>query len=116
MIFFLYVSILLSDAQTQIVFNPSNRKTFTFTFDSWSRDGKTFDAHLEYQVDIGSEQKINSPKNLIVAQQTAARIGVPNKANNIAVFDNPKVRENVVDVDGIRYPGDGVGIDYASND
>ena len=107
---------MLSDAQTQIVFNPSNRKTFTFSFGSWSTDRKTIDAQLEYQVDIGSEQKINNPKYLIVAQQTAARIGVANKANNIAVFDNPKVRKYFVDIDGIGYPRDGVCISYASND
>ena len=67
------------------------KKTFTLSFDSWSTHRKTVDTRLEYQVDIRSTQNIDSPKYLIVAHQTAARTGVPNKANNVAVFDNPNV-------------------------
>ena len=51
----------------------------------------------------------------MVAHQTAARLGVPNKRSNIAVFDNRNVRKNHVDIDVVRYPSDGVSIDYASN-
>ena len=53
---------------------------------------------------------------LIVAHQTAIRIGGPNKANNIAVLDNLNVRNCHVDIDEVRYPRDGVSVDYASND
>ena len=35
---------------------------------------------MEYQVDIGFAQNIKSPNYQIVAHQTGARIGVPNKA------------------------------------
>ena len=71
---------------------------------------------MDYQVDIGCAQKVNSPKYLIAAHQTAARIGVPNKARNIAVFDNLNVGKYHVDIDGVRYPRDGASIDYESND
>ena len=71
---------------------------------------------MEYHVDIGSAQFINSPKHLKVAHQTAARIGVPNKANNVAIFDTPNFRKYFVDIHGARYPRDDVTIDYASND
>ena len=71
---------------------------------------------MEYQVDIGSAQNDYSPKDLIVAHQTAARKGVPNKAENIAIFDNLNVRKYHVDIDGARFTRDGVSIDYASND
>ena len=50
-----------------------------------------------------------------MAHQTADRIGVPNKARNIAVFDNLIVRKNHVDFDGVRYPRAG-SIGYASID
>ena len=65
---------------------------------------------------MGSAQNINNLKHLRVAHQTAARIGVPNKANNIAIFDNLSFRLYFVDMDGVRYRRDGVSIDYASND
>ena len=61
-------------------------------------------------------QKINSPKYLKEAHQTTVRIGVPNKLNTVAVFDNLVVRKNHVDIDGVRYPRDAVSIDCASND
>ena len=38
------------------------------------------------------------------------------KQKSIALFDNLNVRKNHVDIDGVRFPRDGVGIDYASND
>ena len=98
------------------MFNDSIKNSFTLSFDSWTNDRKTADTQLEYQIDIGSAQNINSPKYLIVAHQTAARTGVPNKANNIAVFDNVGVRKNPADFDRVRYSKEGVSIDYASND
>ena len=71
---------------------------------------------MEYQVDIGSAENINSPKYLIVSHQTADGTGVQNKSNNIAIFDNPNVREFHVDIDGVRYPRDDDSIDHTSND
>ena len=113
---FLYVPIINPDAEIHILFNDSNRKSFTLSFDSWSTDRQTVDTQLEYQVDNGSAQILNSLKYLLVAHQTAARTGNQNKANNIAIFDNLNVREYHVDIDGVRSLRDGVSIAYASND
>ena len=114
--FFFYVPIIVTDAQTQIMFIDSIEKRFTLSFDFWSTDRKIVETHLEYQIDIGSAQNISSPKYLIVTHQTAARIGVPNIANSVAVFGILDVRKNHVDIDGVRYPIDVVSTDYASND
>ena len=77
---------IIPNAETQIIFNDSIKNSFTLSFDSWTSGTKTVDTQLENLVDIGSAQNINSPKCLIVADETAARIRVPNKANNIAVL------------------------------
>ena len=113
---FLFVPIIIPDASTQIMFNDSIKNSFTLSFDSWSTDRKTVDTQLEYQVDIGSAQTINSSKYLIVAHQTADRIAVPHKANNVAVFDNLNVRKYHVDIDVVCYPREGVNIDYELTD
>ena len=60
--------------------------------------------------------KENSLKFLILAHQTAVRIGVPNKANIIAVFENLDVRKYYDDIDGVIYPRDNVDLDYGLND
>ena len=106
----------IPDAETQILFNESIKTSCTLSFGSWSTDRKTVDAQLEKQAYIGWAQNINSSKYLIVAHQTAARKGVPNKANTVVVFDILDVRKYHVDIDGVRYPRDCVNIDYWLND
>ena len=92
-ILYLYVPIFVPSAETQAIFNESNKKSFTLSFDSWYTDNKVVEDGLEFQIDIGSAQTVNSPKYPIAAQQTADRIGVPNKARIIAIFDNLHVRK-----------------------
>ena len=58
---------------------------------------------MENQVDISSAQNVNSPIYLIVVHQTPARLRVPNKTKNFAIFDNPYVRKYFVDIDGVTY-------------
>ena len=108
--------IFIPDTQTQAMFNDSIEESFAFSFDHWTSDRKTVDTQLEYQIDIGSAQNISSPKYLIAVHQTADRMGVPNKTNNVAISDHLNVRKYHVDIDGVRYPGDGVSIDYGLND
>ena len=111
------VPIFILDAETQIMFNDCFKNCFILSFDSWrSTDIKTVETQLENQVDIGSAQNNIPPKPITVTHQTAARIGVPNKASNVAVFDNLDVRKFHVDADGVLYSRDGVSIEYASND
>ena len=71
------------------MFNDSMKNSFTVTFDSWTTDRRTVNTGSDYQLDIGSDN--NSTKYLIAAHQTEAGRGVPNKANNIAVFDHLNV-------------------------
>ena len=114
--FFLFLPIFIPDAQTQAMFNDSIKDSFLLSFDHWTSDRKTVDIQLEYQVEIGSAQNINSPKYLIAVHQTADRIEVSNKTNNVAISDQLNVTKFHVDTDGVRYPRDGVSIDYGLND
>ena len=98
-----------------MMFFDSINKSVTLSFDSWATDRKTNLTQLKYYVHIGSAQNVYSTKYLIVAHQTA-RIGVPHKTNNIALFDNLNFGKKLVNIDGVRYPRDCVAIDYALND
>ena len=68
------------------------------------------------QLDIGSSQKVNSPKYLIGAHQTRARADTTNKNSNIAIFDNLNLQKFYVERDGVRYPRDSVLVNYEQND
>ena len=65
--------------ETQAWFFGSNRNNYTISFDSGYIDKKVVNHELEFQIDIGSAQNINSPKYLIIAHPTADRYGIPKK-------------------------------------
>ena len=109
---YLCVPILLQNIQTQVKFNESFMNNYTINFDSWYSEPTISNDGRELQVDIGSAQHIISAKYLIGVFQTQNRIGVPNKANNIAIFDTNHVVKYLVEIDGIRYPRDGVSTDF----
>ena len=71
---------------------------------------------MEFQVDIGSAQNINISKYLTISQETVARLGVPNKADNFSNPNNLNVRKHFVDIRGVRYSRDAVSIECASID
>ena len=108
---YLYVPTLIPNSQTQIMFNESIMNSYTITFDSWYTERKISNDGRELQVDIGSAQQINSPKYLISAFQTPART-TPNKASNPPIFDNNHVTKYFVEIDGVRYPKDGVLVNF----
>ena len=93
----------------------SSMNNYTITFDSWYTERKISNDGRELQVDIGSAQQINSPKYLIGVLQTQNRIGVTNKAKNIAIFDTNHATKNFVEIDEVRYPRDGVSINFDEN-
>ena len=66
----LYVPILISNTQTQIMFNEFVMNDYTIIFDSWYTERKISNDGRELQVDVGSAQHNNSPKHLIGAFQT----------------------------------------------
>ena len=111
---YLYVPQLIPSTSTQVMFNEAIMNNYTITFDSWYTERKISYDGRELQVDIGSAQNINSPKNLLTAFQTNARTA-PNKNANPAIFDNNNVTKYFNEIDGIRYPKDGVLINYEEN-
>ena len=58
---------------------------------------------------------MNSPKYMISARQTKNRVLTPNKNNNIAILDNLDLHKFYVEIDGQRYPRDGLSINYTEN-
>ena len=78
--------ILHPNTRTQLMFNESIMNNYAINFDSWYTERKISNGCRQVQVDIGSAQHFNSPKYLIGICQTQSRIGVPNKANNIALL------------------------------
>ena len=110
---FSYLPILIPNNQTQAIFNEAMMHICTITFDSWYTERKISNDGRELQVDIGSAQKINSPKYLISAFQTIAK--TTNKASEPAIFDSNHVTKYFVEIDGVRYPKDGVLINFEEN-
>ena len=111
---YLYVPQLIPNTQTQLMFNESIMNNYTITFDSWYTERKISNDGRELQVDIGSAQNINSPKYLISAFQTNDRTTL-NKNANPAIFDDNNVTKYFVEIDGVRYPKDGVLINFEEN-
>ena len=111
---YLYFPQLIPSTTTQVMFNESIMNNYTIIFDSWYNERKNSNDGRELQVDIGSAQHINSPKYLIAAFQTNVRT-TPNKNANPAIFDNNNFTKYFVEIDGIRYPKDGVLINFEDN-
>ena len=97
------------------MFNESIMNNYTITFDSWYTERKISHDGRELQVDIGGAQHINSPKYLIGLFQILNRIGVHNKANNIAIFDTNHVTNYFVEIDSTRYPRDCISTNFEEN-
>ena len=112
---YLFVPIFIPDAETQTIFNKAIQNTFTLSFDEWTTDRRIANTGLEFQLDIVSASNINSPKHLLAAHQTQAKSNV-DKAINNAIFDNLDVEQYFVEIDGIRYPKDGVQVNHDTND
>ena len=98
---YLFVPQRIPSTSTQVM------NKYTITFDSWYTERKISNDGRKLQVDIVSAQNINSPKYLIAAFQTNDRT-TPNKNSNPAIFDDNHVTKYFVEIDGIRYPKDGV--------
>ena len=79
----LFVPNFIPSPDTQIFFNDPMKNSFTVLFASWTTDRKVVRTS-EYQLDIVSAVKVESPKYLLIAVlQTAARSGVANRAINV---------------------------------
>ena len=111
---YLYVPKFVPSTAIQVMFNEAIMNNYTITFDSWYTERKISNDGREIQGDIGSAQHIISPKYLISTFQTMART-TPNKASNPAIFDDNNVTKYFVEIDGIRYPKDGVLTNFEEN-
>ena len=98
------------------MFNESIKNNYTLTFDSWYTERKIVTDAGEFQADIASSQNINSPKYLIAAHQTEARVRTSNKRNNVSIFDHVDVTKYFVEIDGYRYPKESVITSFSEND
>ena len=112
---YLFVPTLTPSTETQFMFNESIQNNYRMFFDDWFTERRVVSDTIT-QIDIGSAQQVNSPKYLIACHQTAARLNAPDKGINISRFDNLNVRKYFVEVDSIRYPRDGILINYPEND
>ena len=113
---YLFVPIITPNSETQVIFNESIKNNYTLTFDSWYTERKIVTNGGEFQVDIASSQSTNSPKYLIAAHQTVARVGTASKRNNVSIFDHVDVTKYFVEIDGYRYPKESVITNFSEND
>ena len=112
---YLFVPNLIPNTETQLMFNESIQHNYRIFFDDWYTERRIV-SDTKTQIDIGSAQQVNSPKYLIASHQTAVRLNAPDKGLNVSRFDNPNVRKYFVEIDSVRYPRDGVLINYPEND
>ena len=112
---YLYVPNLISNVETQVMFNEATQNNYKISFDEWYTERRIISDTIT-QLDIGTSQHVNSPKYLIGAHQTRIRADTANKNNNIAIFDNPNLQKYYVEIDSVRYPRDNVLLNYKQND
>ena len=58
----LYVPAFIPSPKTQAMFIESNTSNYSISYDTWTTYRKNVNDQLEFQVDIGSAQNINSPE------------------------------------------------------
>ena len=112
---FLFVPNLIPSVETQLIFNEATHNNYRISYHEYYTE-RRLTSDMIVQVDIGSTQQVNSPKNLICAHQTETRIGSPTKNKNNAIFDHPNFRKFHVEIDGQRYPRDNLLITYEQID
>ena len=114
--FYLYVPSFFLSPETQAMFNESIKNFYRISYDFRTSERKVVDDGLELQVDLRSAQNINSSKYLIEAHQTTKKMRGPDKANNIAIFDNLDVRKYFCKIEGQLDPKDSFMINYTKKD
>ena len=69
----LYVPNLIPNVETQVMFNEPAQNIYKISFDEYYTERRVISDTIT-QLDTGSFQKINSPKNLIGAHQTTKHV------------------------------------------
>ena len=119
---YLYVPNLIPSVETQVMFNEATQINYKITYDEWFTERRIISDTIS-QLDIGSSQKVQSPKYLIGAHQTKDRIVAPISTKNVSIFDNLDLRKYYIciyyiyiEIDGQRYPRDSSLMNYEQND
>ena len=74
----LFIPNLIPSVETQLLFNEATQNNYTISYDEYFTERRVI-SDLLVQHDIGSAQKVNSPKYSIRAHQTKYRIITPIK-------------------------------------
>ena len=112
---YLYVTNLIPSVETQVMFNEATQNNYKIFYDEWFTERRIISDTIT-QLDIGSSQNVQSPKNLIGAHQTKDRIDGAISTKNVAIFDNLDLRKYCIEIDGQRYPRDSSLMNYERND
>ena len=112
---YLFLPNLIPSVETQLLFNEATQNDYTIPYDDKFTERRVISDFL-VQHDKGSNQKVNSSKYLTSAHQTKNRILTLNKNNIITIVDNLDLRNYYVELEGQRYPRDGISINYTEND
>ena len=112
---YLYIPNLMPSVETQLMFNEATQNIYKISFDKWYTERRLI-SDLLVQHDIGSAQKLSSPKYLNSARPTSLRKTTPDKKFNIALLHNLDLRKNFVEIDGQTYPRESVLINYEEKD
>ena len=78
----LFIPQIIPSPQTQVYFMYTILKSCTLSYESWMTDRKPVDTAKEFQIDISSASKINSPLYLVAAHQHTQRLDPANPAVN----------------------------------
>ena len=111
---YLYVPNLLPSVEIQVMFNEATQINYKISYDEWFTERRRI-SHTITQLDIGSSQNVQSPKNLIGAHQTKDRIDGAISTKNVAIFDKLDLGKYYIEIDGQRYPRDSYFMNYEQN-
>ena len=74
--FYLYIPNLIPSVETQVMLNEATQNNYKISYGEWYTETRIISDKIT-QLDIGSSQKVNSPKYLIGAHQTKDRMDAP---------------------------------------
>ena len=112
---YLYVPNLIPSVETQVMFNEATQNNYKISYDEWFTERRIISDTIT-QLDIGTTQNVQSPKDLIGAHQTKDSIDAPISTKNVCIFDNIDLRKYYIEIDGQRYPRNSSFMNYEQND
>ena len=112
---YLYIPNLIPSVEIQVMFNEATQNNYKISYDERFTERRIISDTIT-QLDIGSSQNVQSPKNPIGAHQTKDRIDGAISTKNVSIFDNLDLRKYCSEIDGQRYPRDSSLMNYEQND